>query len=275
MSIDCDPNALMQAAKCFSCIPKGSQEEVMVYLLAQIAGGSTDPATLMQEAKCFKCIPKGELEEVMAYLLCQVSLNTGMLSGAGSPVDLGITPSFIGQLYEDTNYGIYWRSTGTTSANWTIVGPTWLITGTVVDENAGAQSRGLALGNGITHITYAGSIIRTGINWASAPNTLISFSAPNLVTWPVATGGFIISGIGTFKTLYLPKWMPTNGVSHTLQNLGLTAQSVNHVLARGVANPAFVSGNLTMNGGTSSPPTGQGIIDKATLIGRGVTVTTN
>jgi hypothetical protein len=31
----CDPNTLMEAAKCFRCIPKGMTKEVMIYLLCQ------------------------------------------------------------------------------------------------------------------------------------------------------------------------------------------------------------------------------------------------
>lgn len=70
MAINCDPNALLEASKCFKCIPPGMQPEVMLYLLAQINGGSTDPNVLMEQAKCMKCIPKGMQDEVITYLLC-------------------------------------------------------------------------------------------------------------------------------------------------------------------------------------------------------------
>lgn len=35
--MNCDPKALMEAAKCFRCIPRGSLKEVMIYLLCQWA----------------------------------------------------------------------------------------------------------------------------------------------------------------------------------------------------------------------------------------------
>lgn len=35
----CDPNELMESAKCFRCIPKRALKEVMIYLLCQWAGG--------------------------------------------------------------------------------------------------------------------------------------------------------------------------------------------------------------------------------------------
>jgi hypothetical protein len=71
-TISCDPNDLQQAAACYKCIPTGAQAEVMIYLLAVLAGGSLDPNTLMQEASCMRCIPAGMQDEVITYLLCQI-----------------------------------------------------------------------------------------------------------------------------------------------------------------------------------------------------------
>lgn len=33
--IDCDPDALVEAAKCFRCIPEGMTLEVWIYLICQ------------------------------------------------------------------------------------------------------------------------------------------------------------------------------------------------------------------------------------------------
>ena len=57
--------------------------------------------------------------------------------------------------------------------------------------------------------------------------------------------------------------------------LALSAASVNAVLAACVANAAWTGGHIHLEGGTSSAPTGQGIVNAATLVGRGVTVATN
>ena len=38
--MNCDPNALMEAAKCFKCIPRKSQREVLIYLFCQLANDS-------------------------------------------------------------------------------------------------------------------------------------------------------------------------------------------------------------------------------------------
>lgn len=39
--MNCDPNDLVQQARCFKCIPPGMQKEVMTYLLCQIADAAT------------------------------------------------------------------------------------------------------------------------------------------------------------------------------------------------------------------------------------------
>ena len=71
-SVNCDPAALVAAAKCMECIPESMQKPVELYLLAVIAGGSTDPATIVNAAKCFTCIPRSMRDAVEEYLLCQI-----------------------------------------------------------------------------------------------------------------------------------------------------------------------------------------------------------
>lgn len=72
MAVNCDTDALLDAAKCFKCIPDGEQAVIQTYLLAVAAGGSLDPDVLMAQAKCFKCIPPGMLAEIQVFLLCQI-----------------------------------------------------------------------------------------------------------------------------------------------------------------------------------------------------------
>jgi len=79
----------------------------------------------------------------------------------------------------------------------------------------------------------------------------------------------------SLTTINLGAEFPDNGKNYTLNNNALNAATVNSVLALLVAEPSYVSGTVLLNGGTNAAPSGQGIADKATLIGRGVTVTTN
>lgn len=55
----------------------------------------------------------------------------------------------------------------------------------------------------------------------------------------------------------------------------LNQATVDAILAKAVANPACVVGVIEINGGTNSAPSASGLADKATLIGRGLTVLTN
>lgn len=73
----------------------------------------------------------------------------------------------------------------------------------------------------------------------------------------------------------LPVFLPTNGKRVSFFNCALEEEDVDHVLARCIAEPSFVSGSVVLNGGTNAVPGAQGQIDKAALIARGVTVTTN
>lgn len=72
--------------------------------------------------------------------------------------------------------------------------------------------------------------------------------------------------------------MPSLAVSPLIALLdnALSAASVNQILADLVATAWGNAGEvLNMTGGTNAAPSGQGIADKATLIARGATVTTN
>lgn len=78
MPIDCsNTTALLDASKCYNCIPTGAQSEVMIYLLQQIAGNTETVNQLMENSKCFKCIPAGMQPEVITYLLCQIANAAG------------------------------------------------------------------------------------------------------------------------------------------------------------------------------------------------------
>jgi hypothetical protein len=82
--ISCETNDLLQASACFKCIPAGSQEEVMIYLLGQIVDPTLTPQEMMDASACFKCIPKGMQWGVIAWLLCQTAngqiMNSNLLA---------------------------------------------------------------------------------------------------------------------------------------------------------------------------------------------------
>ncbi len=102
--------------------------------------------------------------------------------------------------------------------------------------------------------------------------TTLTFSA--LVTTNVNTD-FTITNNPLLTVISLPRYVPQVGTRLKFQGNKLTAATVNAILARCVAAVGFTSGVVTLNGGTSAAPTGQGLTDKVTLITRGITVTTN
>lgn len=71
--MDCTPQALMQEARCYKCIPPRILDAVLTYELATIAGGTMDPRELVREAAQFiNCIPPGMQQAVQVKLLCDI-----------------------------------------------------------------------------------------------------------------------------------------------------------------------------------------------------------
>lgn len=74
----CDPNTLMEQAKCFECNLTGDLfPAVEIVLLCAIRDGETlscDPATLVAQASCIRtCIPLGMMPAVKLALLCDIA----------------------------------------------------------------------------------------------------------------------------------------------------------------------------------------------------------
>lgn len=76
-------------------------------------------------------------------------------------------------------------------------------------------------------------------------------------------------------TFNAPNWIPSGSYNLNFNNNALNAASVNHILARCIANAAFINRFVYLNDGTNAAPTGQGILDAAALTARGCTILTN
>jgi len=122
---------------------------------------------------------------------------------------------------------------------------------------------------GIADLTISFTTIIPGIAFYGVTD-LVTVSLPNLVD--ITIGGLVFQGSPLLTSVSLPVFVPRNGMTIDISGGALDVTSVDGVLARCVANAAFVSGTVNLSGGTNAAPTGT---DKATLIGRGVTVTTN
>jgi hypothetical protein len=317
MAVSCEPSELAELAKCFVCLTPAQKEAIRLYLLAVIAGGSTEPATLLTAAKCFTCLDATQKKAINTYLLCQAA-NGGAepvvcadLEGAGSP-EGSVTPEFEGQLYRNTDEDTYYRSTGLTESDWTLL--TFITTvppGHEADFGVGVSGDV----PGVTEFSWHGNSSVLGFDLKSyylesirfpnltevtggfvyiladqltnfeipllestssffyfSSDTMTSLSAPSFITCPTY---FEISGCNVLTTISLPNFLPTLNSNVTANNNALNAASVNHILARCIANAGYTNGTVLLDGGTNAAPTGQGITDKNDLIARGCTVTTN
>lgn len=116
-----------------------------------------------------------------------------------------------------------------------------------------------------------------GFIWVENNAALTSLSFPALTTLnqgAIASEAYI-RNCAALTTISFPNLTIPNDLWLDFTNNALSQASVDHVLARLVANPAYVTGQVQLQGGTNSAPSVAGLADKATLAGRGVTVTTN
>jgi hypothetical protein len=197
------------------------------------------------------------------YLVEQAGEGGGKF-GSGSPIDV-VTPAFLNQLYHDIDANAYWRSTGVTSADWVAVegAPSGITWSPAIADTTGSLDLDLAaLIDGEGEIALNG--IETIDGTLSATLTqLTGFSAPSLVS-----GSIDFHGCSILEDLSLPAYLPGDGSTLNFANCALSQASVDHILARCVASEDFVSGTIDLSGGTSSPPSAQGIRDWATLVVR-------
>lgn len=80
-----------------------------------------EPNTLLDSARCFQCLSQKELQQVVTYLLCQILSNgssgSAGLSGAGSPE--GVVTANPGTTYVNTTDESFWvKKTGTGNTGW-------------------------------------------------------------------------------------------------------------------------------------------------------------
>lgn len=114
-------------------------------------------------------------------------------------------------------------------------------------------------------------------------NSLLQISAPNVISCADLTFAGGPTALNNITTLFTVGTLKNFGGDFIANGLNLSAASVNHILAvfasldgtNGTTLWARAGKTINLSGGTNAAPTGQGIIDKATLVGRGATVTTN
>lgn len=57
----------------YRSMPESVKENIMIYLLQQIAGNVETPSQLIQSARGYEKIAAGMHEPIIAYLLCEIA----------------------------------------------------------------------------------------------------------------------------------------------------------------------------------------------------------
>ncbi len=126
---------------------------------------------------------------------------------------------------------------------------------------------------GVTALTFSETTNREGYDLETCPN-LVTVNCPNL-TGITDAATMTIKNCVALTTITWPVFVPANGQAFVFSGNALTQAVVDAFLALAVANAGYVSGSINLAGGTNATPNAGGLVNKATLIGRGVTVTTN
>lgn len=95
---NCDPNDLVNAAKCYTCLTPQLSEAIKISLLCQILQNSSpmascDPVTLAAAAKCFMCLTPQQQQAIQTQLLCEILQGGGGGTSCIVCVDGALTPT--------------------------------------------------------------------------------------------------------------------------------------------------------------------------------------
>jgi hypothetical protein len=301
MSISCDPQSLVSNASCFSCITGDPKEWVKLYLLRHIAGlDAMTPQDLLAASACMTCVPPGMFKAVETYLLCQIAnrgSGTSDVTWTPTSVDffkvlvfgsnaLATLPGITSITYTPTTSGGFQFGklddlTSFSAPNLVTVtdsfqfdnAPKLTNLSCPVLASIGADLS-VSTDNLLTAVSFPALTVVPGSFAIQTSAALTSISLPALTS----IGADVFCGASPLLTsVDLPNVIFQEPGIVTFFNCGLNAASINQILARCVASPIFASGGIsvTLGGGTNAAPTGQGNLDKATLIAAGNTVTTN
>lgn len=297
------PDDLQKAATCFfSCVPDGMQKAVQSYLLCQIANGGGGPGTCSNLSGA-----DSPLNNITPDFVGQVYVQgDGSIWQAGSLLSSSWTvigASGANVFNYDGPSGTDLSSTALTAltTDFWITGPggSGVGTGTLttitlpslatvsgffdidsLPELASLDLTGLTtVGGGIFFDSLAilSAIALPSLTIVTGDSVIANCTLLASIDLPLMTalnGNLDASNNPALVTVNVPVWLPTNGTTLDFSGDALDAASVNQILARCVAS-GVTTCTIDLSGGTNAAPSGQGIIDKATLITAGNTVTTN
>jgi len=128
----------------------------------------------------------------------------------------------------------------------------------------------------LSALTAAGSI-QIGEQFQTQPNTtLTSISFPSLTSLTDSSGFFAITYCSNLASVDISSLTTFNNLSFSVYYDKLPSAQINALLSKFVnISPPITGKMFSLNQLVAAPPTGQGIIDKATLVARPNTVNTD
>lgn len=280
------PDEIAQGAKCFACI--GDKESALIYLLTLWASGDclTCAALSGDSSPVGAAVPQfvGQLynqNNGQAFFYSTGLTNsdwTQIVSGGGtSGIEYGPNPNTLIELR-----GIRFRLDNTkttfvfnglehiTTTGIDISGSVFVSINLpdLIDLVGGLESSDAA---SLEEFLIPKLTSIDGGVFFNGCIALTAFSAPLLAS---IVGDLNFPNCSQLASFSAPVWLPTDGSTIDFSACALDAASVNSILARCVA-AGVTTCTIDLSGGTSSAPTGQGLIDKADLITAGNNVNTN
>jgi len=268
---DVTPETLLSLGACYACYTDGSLfdlfELALLNLVAENSSGAGGVAFLLLDGQQPETLTNtfqlGANNLAWGYttLECNLISTTGTINLFGASGADGLTSITFPRL---TSAAVIAASSAAGAMN----------TLQTLSFPVLASTTGLFTCTSTGLITLSVPLLVTvaGVTLTAVSATPTSLSFPSLVT---CSGGFNClnrSGLASFSA---PNWLPTNGQTISFSGCALSQVSVDHVLARAVASAGYVSGTITLSGGTNSTPSAAGLADKAILVGRGCTVNNN
>lgn len=174
----CDPNTLLEQAKCYQCVLTGDLfPAVEIVLLCAWRDGEVltcDPQTLLAQASCLRgCIPFGMMAAVKVAILCDIAGGTCVGPTAPSNVNAAAAGNLILDVTwtdnssDETGFDVRWRNLTTGGAFVNSASRPANSTTATVDASGGSVD-----GN-LIEVQVRASGADCDSDWVSAPPVII------------------------------------------------------------------------------------------------------
>lgn len=173
----CDPNTLLEQAKCYQCVLTGDLfPAVEIVLLCAWRDGtllSCDPHTLVAQASCIRsCIPFGMMQAVKTAILCDIASCVGPTApsnvGAAAAGALVLDVTWTDNSSDETGFDVRWRNLTTAGPFVDAPSEPANSTTSTLDASGGSSDGDLI------EVQVRASGVDCDSSWVSAPPVIIT-----------------------------------------------------------------------------------------------------